>query len=125
MTDREIKDLLKLRFLLSQGSSDPDAMFKKSEFRLTPQMLVDIIRHTNRGPEEADRLVRHHLTTSFVNLIMNDMEVKSQRDEIKNEIIYSTEAVVLRRSELYDIIRFCINNRLETCQSASEQDSQS
>ena len=110
ITDNDIANFIKLRALLVPGASDPDTMFKRLEFKMTQTMLVDIVKRSPMGADDAEVLIKRHLGTKFAEECLKTLEIRSHRLWNENAVEYEMGAVVISKREFMDIIKFCVDN---------------
>lgn len=92
------------------GASDPDTMFKRLEFRVTQEMLMQMINRVASGPSEVENMVKQHLGTKFAEECLSSLEITAQREWHANSVKYEMGAVVLSKREFMEIIKFCVEN---------------
>ena len=110
ISEREIMNFIKLRALLVPGASDPDTMFKRLEFKVTRDMLLNMVNRSPMGASEAEDLVKKHLGTKFAEECLGTLEIRSEREWHTDSVKYEMGAVVISKREFMDIIRFCVEN---------------
>jgi hypothetical protein len=110
ISEREIMNFIKLRALLVPGASDPDTMFKRLEFKVTREMLMNMVNRSPMGASEAEDLVKKHLGTKFAEECLGTLEIRSEREWHSDSVKYEMGAVVISKREFMDIIRFCVEN---------------
>jgi hypothetical protein len=110
ISEREIMNFIKLRALLVPGASDPDTMFKRLEFKVTREMLMNMVNRSPMGASEAEDLVKKHLGTKFAEECLGTLEIRSEREWHTDSVKYEMGAVVISKREFMDIIRFCVEN---------------
>ena len=110
ITDNDIANFIKLRALLVPGASDPNTMFKRLEFKMTQAVLVDMVRRSSMGADDAEVLIKQHLGTKFAEECLKTLEIRSHRLWNENAVEYEMGAVVISKREFMEIIRFCVEN---------------